>query len=956
MDYTNTTDPPPRQLFQASTSPYSMPLSEFASIVAHFDNKSGQHIVLWRAILQVFNNAIYIDNGGEVVSFLVDEDFNEILPERILYHPGVTLKVIVAPQPKDYTSTPPPAFRADTDLGPTLDPIYGWSSSNVASSQINPGFPRIVIAETQDKPSPLARGDFSSGVDIRHQVPSPAHILFAAQVSSTEANLVGSCFLKQEKQPYHQSFSKKDLCLQDLAAGQMQVANLIDNHFKKVLVKLDKTETLSEQSQELQQHMNNELHQTRRELHQTRKELRIAQNKLEQIKSEQQDMHKELMEKQQQLNESQQQAMDRLALIQNRVHAVITQTYELHEYSIPRLFIILPKERRKRDKFSKPFSKMFRLYFLCECGAHTKTEGSKISHQIHLAKHDGYDIEKPDEFIEKYGSYVLTILQMVKYGFIAAGVALPALGHIKIIEGIDAIRRKLDIPKATIGSLIDESISFISEQTANTADRINLALDGMELDKQEVLEGANLRQLKSYLKVNDASRVLGNMYRIVTMEGHVKWVCMDHYNDIHELSAIKGLREIVQAMGGNFVVEEGSITVKTDSSIQAEQFYAALVKARCAQLLNIELNWEVTQEDLQALATAATKARVINFRLSGCLSRDLVGVPINRTLFQPVLELMSNGVIQTVAFSDIYNRDLRYGDAPSMRDAPGLRELTITDVRFFELQSFAKVLEHCQSLTRLRMRSDVVHEVFDLIRRDKSLLPQLSILELEQSEEYCYLDLSTFHLIIHFSEGRIESVEVAQFAISYFVNEMTRKFLLGGHLSKMSILFYGDETDEERYMDIIRHNPMLTKLDCHALGKHVEIIDWTVAARRDVLASRLPAPMLTFEGVSTNYECEQDDEYHMCYSLEFEANSSTFDISSDIAPQKSIQEDLLRFCRIYGWSITEWYSILLLTDADASLPLKWMKIIDIIEHPQDVSTRFVQLKQRAPEAQLFVEL
>ncbi|KAF9980975.1 hypothetical protein BGZ65_004459, partial [Modicella reniformis] len=56
----------------------------------------------------------------------------------------------------------------------------------------------------------------------------------------------------------------------------------------------------------------------------------------------------------------QQQALDRLAVIQNRVEAVITQTYELLEYPIPRLFIVLPKAMSLRDKFKNLFSDQFR--------------------------------------------------------------------------------------------------------------------------------------------------------------------------------------------------------------------------------------------------------------------------------------------------------------------------------------------------------------------------------------------------------------------------------------------------------------------------------------------------------------------------------------------------------------------------------------------------------------------
>ncbi|KAG0275021.1 hypothetical protein BGZ95_009252, partial [Linnemannia exigua] len=120
----------------------------------------------------------------------------------------------------------------------------------------------------------------------------------------------------------------------------------------------------------------------------------------------------------------QQQALDRLALIQSKATAILTQTYELHEFPIPRLFIILPKEDiTKREKIGTMFVKRFRLYFLCECGEHTRpADGppSSLSHDIHLARHEGYDLDRPNEFFRKYGSYVLALLQMLKYGVAAA--------------------------------------------------------------------------------------------------------------------------------------------------------------------------------------------------------------------------------------------------------------------------------------------------------------------------------------------------------------------------------------------------------------------------------------------------------------------------------------------------------------------------------------------------------
>ncbi|KAF9999104.1 hypothetical protein BGZ65_005482, partial [Modicella reniformis] len=57
-------------------------------------------------------------------------------------------------------------------------------------------------------------------------------------------------------------------------------------------------------------------------------------------------MEKRMDEKFDKTNLMQQQTLDQLAVIHNRVEAAITQTYELHEYPIPRLFIVLPNWRR----------------------------------------------------------------------------------------------------------------------------------------------------------------------------------------------------------------------------------------------------------------------------------------------------------------------------------------------------------------------------------------------------------------------------------------------------------------------------------------------------------------------------------------------------------------------------------------------------------------------------------
>jgi hypothetical protein len=110
------------------------------------------------------------------------------------------------------------------------------------------------------------------------------------------------------------------------------------------------------------------------------------------------------------------------------VQAVLTQTYELHEYPISRLFVVLPQDPSGWDVVD-PFSNKFRLYFLCECGEHTKSicSNTEISHHIHFANHEGYEIARPSEFYQQCGNYVLTILKMLKFGLSVSGVTVPAI-------------------------------------------------------------------------------------------------------------------------------------------------------------------------------------------------------------------------------------------------------------------------------------------------------------------------------------------------------------------------------------------------------------------------------------------------------------------------------------------------------------------------------------------------
>lgn len=117
------------------------------------------------------------------------------------------------------------------------------------------------------------------------------------------------------------------------------------------------------------------------------------------------DLQLEMRDMQRFMLEKQQQTLGRFAAIQGRIQVLLKQTFEMHEYPITRLFIVLPKDINSCNSTSI-LNNHFQLHFLCECGEHTKVlngDNTNIPHHIHLSKHEGYDLQRPKEFFRKYG-------------------------------------------------------------------------------------------------------------------------------------------------------------------------------------------------------------------------------------------------------------------------------------------------------------------------------------------------------------------------------------------------------------------------------------------------------------------------------------------------------------------------------------------------------------------------
>ncbi|KAF9202264.1 hypothetical protein BGZ49_007559 [Haplosporangium sp. Z 27] len=124
----------------------------------------------------------------------------------------------------------------------------------------------------------------------------------------------------------------------------------------------------------------------------------------------------------------------RLEQIRSSVFEFLSERHSAHEYTVPRLFVVLPDDDNSSATsttttaaeangvgaagVSPSSDPRYRLYFLCECSASfTLPLGSGLNH-LHIAKHEGYliDPDRQDEFFKRYGAMVLMLLYYLKYG------------------------------------------------------------------------------------------------------------------------------------------------------------------------------------------------------------------------------------------------------------------------------------------------------------------------------------------------------------------------------------------------------------------------------------------------------------------------------------------------------------------------------------------------------------
>ncbi|KAG0291370.1 hypothetical protein BGZ96_005265 [Linnemannia gamsii] len=305
--------------------------------------------------------------------------------------------------------------------------------------------------------------------------------------------------------------------------------------------------------------------------------------------------------------------------------SILSHTVQRQVPSGPRLFIVLPTS----DTLTNALVDQFQLYYLCECGEHSRRvnkmnqhhgkDRASESHDVHLVDHEGYRIIDLPAFLEKYGMYTLELLRMVKYGASAGGMVVPrllqfcgesqnegggqdtgrfeervdfAINHIQwMLQGQDfnsARTPTFELTEDTpTSSSSDERNDIASWLQREMFDKLGMFLDGRDCGHDDNCSSDNTP---------------GNLYRVSSVkEGHVRWICYTHYNDQYPAPTRRPILRAIQNNNGSFNERRGTAKVRLATTAHATDFYKTLPSSPFLQHIHIFLDWIAEPADLKGL-------------------------------------------------------------------------------------------------------------------------------------------------------------------------------------------------------------------------------------------------------------------------------------------------------------------------------------------------------------------
>ncbi|KAF9581652.1 hypothetical protein BGW38_001252, partial [Lunasporangiospora selenospora] len=274
--------------------------TEITEISLHH-RTDGEFIVHWEDIERAFPGVTPVRNGISTIKFLRGSDYQSI--KQCAQSMDVVLSTSVQSVPQ---KSGPVGGQTNVPIGATL-PLSGMSASNTdpLDTSPTPGSGTIASSKTVSFKQIVTKASRKAReAEIEQRFISP----LAPEIQE---------ILRASPNIYH-SFA---MFLKD---GQReQELNRRFQKFEDILVKNSK--------------LQEEMYAKQEEVNRLQKEMSANLEVMKQLEEQ-------VLDNQEEMKEMQQRTLNQIGVLHSRVQAILTQTYELHEYPIPRLFVVLPQD------------------------------------------------------------------------------------------------------------------------------------------------------------------------------------------------------------------------------------------------------------------------------------------------------------------------------------------------------------------------------------------------------------------------------------------------------------------------------------------------------------------------------------------------------------------------------------------------------------------------------------
>ncbi|KAG0002225.1 hypothetical protein BGZ79_003389 [Entomortierella chlamydospora] len=447
----------------------------------------------------------------------------------------------------------------------------------------------------------------------------------------------------------------------------------------------------------------------------------------------------------------------RLEQIRSSVFEFLRERFSAHEYTVPRLFVVLhDNEDSNLDSSATTTT--------------TTTTPTSTATAHSQAKHVGYRIDpaRQDEFFKRYGTMVLALLYYLKYGHdpnenmhsSSASIQTQQQGQgihhqqqqqqqsfdiketdLEKVGKVSGLRRA-DLPDSIsvdVDARFDRMIEFLeglrtahsesvrytqtdhSTRRNNSNNRDDDDGGGEECENENEqkedtkLDGlvslSDLHHLYSFLGIaNTNTRLqsgqLGNLYRISNTKGQVSWVCVYHFRWTFLERNIDDFERWVVARRGHFDKQSGSVSITLFSRAHTRTFCSWIVNKMAPSLVeaHIKLGWGFGKKDLWRLAVALANSTVTVLSLDGCSYAEDSTYKIFHKKYDPILYLLTHGQLHSLQLSRFPSLFRRLS-SKSVK-APSLRRLEFghgMDVSSKGRRALSHLLASCTSLQELAM-------------------------------------------------------------------------------------------------------------------------------------------------------------------------------------------------------------------------------------------------------------